>query len=133
MKYLRLNIYAHVNVLLVAQGLEIYNYIENFPTTGDIDHNYYTNKDLAIFNTFEDMNKHYIVLYVYYKDLKYTLINDVPKTEIFNFISNIGGILGLFLGILFLSFIEVFEIFFEIIFHLIKKLDIKRNSNTRPF
>jgi hypothetical protein len=33
----------------------------------------------------------------------------------FNFISNIGGILGLFLGLSFLSFIEIFEILFEIL------------------
>ena len=39
----------------------------------------------------------------------------------FNFISNIGGILGLFLGISFLSFIEIFEIIFEIMFIIFKK------------
>jgi hypothetical protein len=39
----------------------------------------------------------------------------------FNFISNIGGILGVFLGISFLSFIEIFEIIFEIIFIFFKK------------
>jgi hypothetical protein len=36
-------------------------------------------------------------------------------------ISNIGGILGLFLGISFLSFVEIFEIFYEILIILISK------------
>ena len=58
---------------------------------------------------------------IYYNELKYTLISEEPKTEIFNFISNIGGILGLFLGVSFLSIIEIFEIIFEIIFIFFKK------------
>ena len=39
----------------------------------------------------------------------------------FNFISNIGGLLGVFLVISFLSFIEIFEIIYEIIIILFKK------------
>ncbi len=61
------------------------------------------------------------MLYIYYKNLNYKLISQNPKTEMFNFISNIGGLLGVFLGISFLSFIEIFETFFEIMFILFKK------------
>ena len=75
---------------------------------------------LDLFQTYEEANKHWIVLYVYYKDLKYTLIKQEPKTETFDFISNIGGILGLFLGISFLSLIEALEIFIEIIYILFR-------------
>jgi hypothetical protein len=38
----------------------------------------------------------------------------------FDFISNIGGIFGLFLGISFLSFIEIFEILIENLFIVYK-------------
>ncbi len=71
------------------------------------------------YNTYEDINKNYVGIRVFYKDLKYTLISQEPKTETFNFVSNIGGILGLFLGLSFLSFVEIIEIFFEIFFILI--------------
>jgi len=46
------------------------------------------------------------------------LISNKPKTELFTIISNIGGTLGLFLGISFLSFIEIFEILFQVIYIL---------------
>ena len=46
--------------------------------------------------------------------MKYMLVSQEVKTETFNMISNIGGILGVFLGISFLSFIEIFEILYEV-------------------
>jgi hypothetical protein len=49
------------------------------------------------------------------------LISEKAKTEPYNFISNIGGTLGLFLGISFLSFIEILEIIYEIICFLNRK------------
>ncbi len=66
------------------------------------------------FDTYDEVNKHFIVFYVYYKELQYTLISQVPKTETFSFVSNIGGILGLYLGISFLSLVEILEILFEL-------------------
>jgi len=95
-------------------------YIEIFPTNGQLK-NIPNESDLAKFETLENIANHYIRLYVYYKDLKYTLISENAKTEPFNFVSNIGGILGLFLGISFLSFIEILEVIYEIILYLITK------------
>ena len=66
------------------------------------------------FDTYEQVNNHFVSILVYYRDLRYTLITQDPKTQLFDFISSIGGILGLFLGISFLSFVELFEIIFEI-------------------
>lgn len=57
---------------------------------------------------------------VYLDDLQYTIISQDPKTYLFELIANIGGVLGLFLGISFLSFIEILEIILEIIFILMK-------------
>ena len=42
-------------------------------------------------------------------------------------ISNIGGILGLFLGISFLTTIEIFEVLLEILFINFRKNQIKPN------
>ena len=44
-----------------------------------------------------------------------------PKILLTDLVSNIGGTLGLFLGISFLSFIELFELIIEILFIFFKK------------
>jgi len=96
----------------------INTYNEQFPSTGSVSkkHNF-----PAEYNTYAEIKKHFIEIFVYYNDLKYTVISEEPKAELFNFISNIGGILGLFLGISFLSFIEIFEILFEILIIIFKQ------------
>jgi hypothetical protein len=91
-------------------------YTEHFPVGGKIGKKNKIENDLELFETYEQVNKYFLNLEVYYKDLRYTYLSDEPKTEFFDFISNIGGILGVFLGISFLSFIEIVEIFFEILF-----------------
>ena len=63
---------------------------------------------------------------IYYKDLEYTQISQLPKTKLFDIISNIGGLLGVFIGISFLSFAELFEIIFEIALILFER---KSNQN----
>jgi hypothetical protein len=99
----------------------INSYTEQIVLNGNISLNSKIKIDSNDFNTYEELKKNYFAIRVYYNELKYTLISQEPKTEMFNFISDIGGILGLFLGISFLSFIEIFEIIFEIMFILFNK------------
>ena len=68
------------------------------------------------FNTYENVSKTFYSINVYYSDLKYLLIKQHPKIELFGLISNIGGILGLFLSFSFISLLEVFEILAEYLF-----------------
>jgi len=53
---------------------------------------------------------------VYYEDLKYTLISQQPKIELFGLISNIGGTLSLFIGFSFITLLEIFELLAELMF-----------------
>ena len=53
---------------------------------------------------------------VYYEDLKYTLVSQQPKIELFGLISNIGGTLGLFIGFSFITLLEIFELLAELMF-----------------
>jgi hypothetical protein len=99
----------------------INTYNEQLPDFGNISLKAKSDIGLHNFSTYEEVNKHFIVLYIYYKNLNYKFISQNPKTEMFNFISNIGGILGVFLGISFLSFIEIIEIIYEIIITLFFK------------
>jgi hypothetical protein len=72
--------------------------------------------DYRGFNTYENVSKTFYSINVYYQNLKYTLISQHPKTELFGLYSNIGGTLGLFLGFSFISIIELFEEVAEFLF-----------------
>jgi hypothetical protein len=63
---------------------------------------------------------------IYYENLEYTSINQLPKMDIFDLISNIGSNLSLFIGISFLSFAEIIEIIGEILIILFEKKESLR-------
>jgi len=66
-------------------------------------------------------NENFISIRIYYDKASYTRINEIPKIEIVDLIANIGGNLGLFLGVSFLSFAEIFELIFETFLILTQK------------
>jgi hypothetical protein len=79
-------------------------YQQSILSSGKISPVYNTDIDYpADFKTYENVSKTYFSINVYYQDLKYTLISQQPKIEIFGLISNLGGILGLFIGFAFVS------------------------------
>jgi hypothetical protein len=49
------------------------------------------------------MENKVLAINIYYEDLSYTVIEETPKTKVFDVISAVGGNLGLFIGISFLS------------------------------
>jgi hypothetical protein len=65
--------------------------------------------------------ENFISLRMYYDKASYTSINEIRKIEIVDLIANIGGNLGLFLGVSFLSFAEIFELILEAFFILTQK------------
>lgn len=58
-------------------------------------------------------NESYFSFNVYFERLGYTSISQSAKTNIQDLIANIGGTLGLFIGISFLSLIEIVEIIIQ--------------------
>ncbi len=64
-------------------------------------------------------------LVIFFESLKYTSISELPKTDGFDFISNIAGISGIFIGASFVSFFEITEIIIEIFFILFEKKKAK--------
>lgn len=79
--------------------------------------------------TFNDLENNLIYFRVYFRDLKYTKIFQLPKATLFEFVSSLGGVLGLFIGVSFLSFAELFEILFEVLLIL---FNLKK-TNIEPF
>lgn len=68
--------------------------------------------------TQEDLRKTMIGFEVYYDELKYTKISEVEKVKVVDLIANIGGVLGLFIGVSFLSLVEILELILEMFFVL---------------
>jgi len=71
--------------------------------------------------TYEQLSERFLEICVYFENLEYTEITQQIETTLVDLISNIGGILGLFLGMSFLSFFEFIEIIVEIIYIFLKK------------
>jgi hypothetical protein len=79
-------------------------------------------------NSFNVKVDDYVVFGVYFDSLDYTLIDQIPKMNMLDLISNIGGSLGLFIGVSFLSFAEIIELFIEILF-ILKNFNLVNNLN----
>jgi len=67
-------------------------------------------------NSTEEFNRHYLEIAVFYDSLKYTKISQTPKTSLSALISNLGGSIGLFLDLSFMSVCRAIEFFLGIIF-----------------
>lgn len=68
-------------------------------------------KRISKISSYKDAKKYYLAFNIYYKDLTYQLIQETPYWTTFALFSNIGGNLGLFVGMSFLTFVEVVDLF----------------------
>ncbi len=59
---------------------------------------------------------------VYYTSSSYMKITESPSILIYDLAPNIGGTMGLFVGMSALSFMELIELAIEIVAYLIRKL-----------
>ena len=66
--------------------------------------------------TYNDLKETLISIHIFYNDLSFMIISEDAKILPVDLVSTIGGLFGLFIGISFLSFGELFELLFEIIF-----------------
>jgi len=65
------------------------------------------------------------LVYIYYPDFYYTSITEQPKTTFDQLISNIGGLLGLFIGGSIMSFFEIFELLISVLVIMFKSREKK--------
>ena len=78
--------------------------------------------------TYDELKKNLVSVFVYYDDLIYKSYTETSKMSIADLISNIGGTLGLFLGLSFLSFIEIVDVIIHIVCLLLKMHTSKVSS-----
>ena len=69
------------------------------------------------------LKRNVLSLNIFYDDLNYMLVEEVPSIDFLTLISNIGGTLGLFLGMSFLSGLELLELLFELLFFKFDKIN----------
>jgi hypothetical protein len=62
----------------------------------------------------------YLNLEIFFPVKQYTEISENPKVPFADLVSNIGGALGVFLGLSVFSFIEIFELFIQVLFLFFK-------------
>ena len=88
--------------------------------------------------SYSDARNYYLSFNIYYSDLSYAYIEESPYWDLFLLLSNIGGNLGLFVGMSFLSFVEIFELLFQLAeFAIIAFINMKKTQpatiNVMPF
>lgn len=71
--------------------------------------------------TIAEFKQSLYTLYVSFDDLKYMHISEQPKVALWDLISNVGGLFGLFLGLSFLSFIDFIQVLLEILLIMFEK------------
>jgi hypothetical protein len=81
--------------------------------------------------TVETASNKFVQLFIYYDSLKYTSSTDTPSMDIVTLLGNIGGTLGLFLGISALSICELLHVLVEICL-LSKKRFEESKTNSAP-
>ena len=78
--------------------------------------------------TVTEFKQNLVQLNIYYNSLSYQYLTQSETTPFVSLISNIGGVLGLFIGMSVLSFVEIFEIFMELVLVLLFNKDKKVNA-----
>lgn len=70
----------------------------------------------------EIFNKNLLKINLYHDSTTYPKISEVPEMDFSSLLSNLGGKLGLFMGVSVLSFIEILELFIEAIRFMYRKI-----------
>jgi hypothetical protein len=73
----------------------------------------------------------FVELNLYYDTLSYTTSSDTPSMDIMAFLGNIGGTLGLFLGVSVLCLFELIHVIIESLLHV--NVHIKNKHNVEKF
>ena len=73
------------------------------------------NENISKIDNYQEIQDSVLALNVFYKTAYYTEIRNQISVDIDTFLSNLGGVTGVFMGIYLLSIIEIPELMFELI------------------
>ncbi|CAF1113979.1 unnamed protein product [Brachionus calyciflorus] len=83
--------------------------------------------------TYEKFKESLLLVNVFYKDLSYTLLEEIPSKHLSDILGEIGGQIGLFLGVSVLTLFEPLEFFIEVIYKLINSSNRKSRTVVSGF
>lgn len=98
--------------------LETYGLTSKYPTIYEFDKLIRDSKylqNLEANNSRDEIKKSLVYLRIFYDELKYDYSYQIPKMQITDLISIIGGTLGVCLGMSFLSIFELLTFIFDIV------------------
>lgn len=90
------------------------------------------NRSFRNYTTYNEVRSSVLAVNVYYNDIAFTIIDEVPSKSTAQFFSELGGILGLYIGVSLLSFVEILEMGFKI-FQLYFLDKFKETSKAKVF
>jgi hypothetical protein len=67
------------------------------------------------------LDRDYFLIEFRFSDLSFLEINQIPKMNLFDIVSSVGGTLGLFIGVTFLSVVELLELSIDVLYILLFK------------
>jgi hypothetical protein len=112
------------------------NYLPYLINTSLVQSMFKNNNDQRFINdsleTFDLIRKSVARIQINYQDMMQTFITEYPKTSPTDLVSSLGGILGLFMGLSFLSFIEIFDFAIQFSFILMKYISGNKKTRTSP-
>lgn len=108
-----------------SAGFPSPSFLENFLDNSDIEKLLDTSEV-----TMELIRQSFLSLHVQFEDMVYTSITEQENLTVIDLIANIGGTLGLFIGISFLSFLEMVEILIKL-FSIIIGNKFRSNLKTK--
>lgn len=99
------------NPSIVKKILKLNDHLRNLTTTTTSNIN---SQDLPRLS-YEQIKSNMIAISIYYAELSYEQYDELEKIGLTDLVSSIGGTLGLFLGMSFLSFVEIIDIILQIL------------------
>lgn len=78
--------------------------------------------------SYEELKNYFLAVNVYYGDMQYVTISEIEKTSLIDIVSGVGGTLGLFVGMSFMSFFELVDVLIETLFLVYENKNFKRNK-----
>lgn len=78
-------------------------------------------KKIAAFDDINKIKESILAVNIFYEDISYTEIHEIPVKSFSQLVSDIGGILGLYVGCSLLSLVEILELIMEIFMICIRK------------
>jgi hypothetical protein len=80
------------------------------------------------YSSFANVKTSTLAVQVYFNDIAYTNINEVPLKTSEQFVGDIGGLLGIYVGASLLSFLEIFDFLFQIV---VLKVSSEKSVSTK--